>query len=39
MDVKMLSIDDKEIEMRDIEDDDDHQSANRLNLDIEFTKE
>ncbi|AHA08759.1 MULTISPECIES: DNA-directed RNA polymerase subunit beta [Bacillus] len=39
MDVKMMSSDDKEIEMRDTEDDDDHQSADKLNVEVETTKE
>lgn len=39
MDVKMMSIDDTEIEMRDTEDDDDHQSADKLNVEVETTKE
>ncbi len=38
MDVKILSSDDKEIEMRDT-DDDDAQSADKLNIDIESTNE
>ena len=39
MDVKMMSSDDTEIEMRDTEDDDDHQSADKLNVEVETTKE
>lgn len=39
MDVKMMSSDDTEIEMRDTEDDDDHQSADKLNIEVEATKE
>jgi DNA-directed RNA polymerase subunit beta len=39
MDVKILSSDEKEIEMRDTDDDDDHQSADRLNIEVETTKE
>jgi DNA-directed RNA polymerase subunit beta len=39
MDVKMMSINDTEIEMRDTEDDDDHQSADKLNVEVETTKE
>jgi DNA-directed RNA polymerase subunit beta len=38
MDVKMMSSDDTEIEMRDT-DDDDHQSADKLNVEVETTKE
>lgn len=35
MDVKMLAADESEIELRDLEDEDDVQSANKLNLDFE----
>lgn len=34
-----MSSDDTEIEMRDTEDDDDHQSADKLNVEVETTKE
>ena len=35
----MMSSDDTEIEMRDTEDDDDRQSADKLNVEVETTKE